>query len=269
MTSSNTLLEPVAVIGIACEFAGDIHSATDLRHALEQSRDVGTAIPRDRFDFQSYCAHMFNKDNNGEFRQELIRGGYFLSNKQWDMFEASFFGLSDAEAGTIDPCHRLLMLKFVHLLDDAGYTIEKMNGSRTSVYIGQFSTDHATASFRLEPEHRSRFHGPNTLLYNAAARLSYHFNLQGPNVSLDVACSSSMEAVHMAVQTLRTNEADMAVCGGVNGIYAPENFFYSSMVGAQSPDGRSRSFSADANGYAKGKEHIYTHLLMHLDGISR
>ncbi|CAF4113993.1 unnamed protein product [Adineta steineri] len=252
MSTSKNLLEPVAIVGIACEFAGDIHSANDLWHTLKHSQDVGSAIPRDRLNLESYCAHMFNKDNDGQFRQKLIRGGYLLSNNQWDMFEPSFFGLSDAEAGSIDPCHRLLMLKFVHLLDDAGYSMEKMHGSKTSVHIGQFSTDHAITSFHMEPEHRSRFHGPNSLLYNAAARLSYHFNLQGPNVSLDVACSSSLEAVHLAVQSLRTNEADMAICGGVNAVYSPETLLYSSIMGALSPDGRSRSFSVDANGYAKG-----------------
>ncbi|UJR12906.1 hypothetical protein I4U23_017080 [Adineta vaga] len=249
----SSLLEPVAIIGMSCEFAGDIHCADDLWNALDESRDVGSAMPRDRLDIDSYCVHMFNMDNNQQFREKLVRRGYFLSNNQWDTFEASFFGLSDAEAGSMDPCHRLLMLKFVHLLDDAGYSIEKMHGSQTSVHIGQFSTDHAYTSLRMEPEYRSRFHGPNSLLYNAAARLSYHFNLQGPNVSLDVACSSSLEAVHMAVQTLRTKEANMAVCGGVNGVFAPESIFYSSTIGAQSPDGRSRSFSADANGYAKGE----------------
>ncbi|CAF1391541.1 unnamed protein product [Adineta steineri] len=252
MTSSSTFLEPVAIVGIACEFAGDIHSPNDLWHALDESRDVGSEIPRDRLDIDSYCAHMFNMDNNQQLRNKLIRRGYFLSNSHWDTFEAGFFGLSDAEAGSIDPCHRLLMLKFVHLLDDAGYSIEKMHGSRTSVHIGQFSTDHAHTLIRMEPEYRSRFHGPNSLLYNAAARLSYHFNLQGPNVSLDVACSSSLEAVHMAVETLRTYEADIAVCGGVNGTFAPESVFSTSNIGALSPDGRSRSFSADANGYAKG-----------------
>ncbi|CAF0982625.1 unnamed protein product [Adineta steineri] len=249
---SSTFLEPVAIIGIACEFAGDIHSANDLWHALEESRDVGSAIPRDRVDFESYCAHMFNMDNHGQFHEKLIRAGYFLPNKQWDMFDASFFGLSDAEAGSIDPCHRLLMLKFVHLLDDAGYTIDKMNASRTSVHIGQFSNDHTYTTCRMKPEHRSRFHGPNSFLYNAAARLSYHFNLQGPTVSMDVACSSSLSAAHSAMQTLRVREADMAVCGGVNSIYSPENFLWSSVAGAESPDGRSRSFSVDANGYAKG-----------------
>ncbi|CAF3952735.1 unnamed protein product [Adineta steineri] len=253
MPASNNRLEPVAIVGIACEFAGDIHSANDLWYALKHCKDVGSAIPRDRVDLESYCAHMFNKDNDGQFQQKLIRGGYFLSNNQWDMFEPSFFGLSDAEAGSIDPCHRLLMLKFVHLLDDAGYSMEKMHGSKTSVHIGQFSIDHAITSFRMEPQHRSRFHGTNSLLYNAAARLSYHFNLQGPNVSLDVACSSSLEAVHLAVQSLRTKEADMAVCGGVNAVYSPETLLWSSMMGAVSPDGRSRSFSVDANGYAKGE----------------
>ncbi|CAF0982640.1 unnamed protein product [Adineta steineri] len=252
ITSSSIFLEPVAIVGMACEFAGDIHCPNDLWQALKESRDVGSAIPRDRVDLESYCAHMFNMDNHGQFHEKLIRAGYFLSNKQWDIFDASFFGLSDAEVGSIDPCHRLLMLKFVHLLDDAGYTVDKMNGSRTSVHIGQFSTDHTSTTFRMKPEHRSRFHGPNSFLYNAAARLSYHFNLQGPTVSMDVACSSSLSAIHLAMQTLRINEADMAVCGGVNSIYSPENFLQSSITGAESPDGRSRSFSVDANGYAKG-----------------
>jgi acyl transferase domain-containing protein len=246
---------------MACEFAGDIHSPADLWRALEESRDVGSAIPRDRFDLESYCAHMLNQDNEEQLQQKLLRAGYFLANKHWDTFEPSFFGLSDAEAGSIDPCHRLLMVKFVHLLEDAGYTLEKMNGSRTSVHIGQFSTDHLITSFGMQPEHRSRFHGLNSLLFNAAARLSYHFNLQGPNVSLDVACSSSLEAVHLAVQSLRSNEVDMAVCGGVNGLYTAENFLYSSLIGAQSPDGRSRSFSANANGYAKGTRSVFRGLI--------
>ncbi|CAF4069396.1 unnamed protein product [Adineta steineri] len=250
--NNNTSSEPIALIGMSCEFAGDIHSPNDLWDALKESRDVGSTTPIDRFDLESFTAHMINMDNDGQLRQKLLRAGYFMSNQQWDMFEPSFFDLSDAEAGSVDPCHRLLMLKFVHLLDDAGYSVEKMNGTKTSVHIGQFSTDHAVATTRMRPEHRSRFHGPNSLLYNASTRLSYHFNLHGPSVSLDVACSSSMEALHMAVQCLRTNEADMAVCGGVNGIFTPENFLQHSLIGAQSPDGRSRSFSADANGYAKG-----------------
>ncbi|CAF2150178.1 unnamed protein product [Rotaria magnacalcarata] len=253
MTSKIVLQEPVAIVGIACEFAGDIHSPADLWHALENSRDLGTAVPADRMDLYSFCAHMFNQDKDGQLQKQLIHAGYFLSKSHWDTFDQSFFGISNSEAISIDPAHRLLLLKFVHLLDDAGYTMEMMYGSRTSVHIGQFSADHAYNTFRMKPEHRSRLHGPNSMLYNAAARISYYFNLHGPNASVDVACSSSIEAIHLAVQTLRTGEADMAVCGGVNSVYTPETLLIGSMIGAQSPDGRSRSFSIDANGYAKGE----------------
>ncbi|CAF1031241.1 unnamed protein product [Adineta steineri] len=146
MTSSNTLLEPIAVIGIACEFVGDIHSPNDLWYTLKESQDVGSATTIDRFDLESFTAHMHNMDNNGQLRQKLLR--------------------ADAEPASIDPCHRSLILKFVGLLDGAGYSVKKMNDTKTS-------------------------------------------------------------------------------------ILTPESFLQHSFIGAQSPGGRSRSFSVDANSYAK------------------
>ncbi|CAF4008989.1 unnamed protein product [Adineta steineri] len=118
INNNSTSLEPIALIGITCELAGDIHSPNDLWDA---------------------------------FKKVVI---YFMSNQQWKTFEPNFFGLSDAEPANIDPCHRLLMLKFVDLLDDAGYSVEKVNGTKTSVHIGQFSTDHVIAAARIRPEHR-------------------------------------------------------------------------------------------------------------------
>jgi acyl transferase domain-containing protein len=250
--TNHTSFEPIAIVGMACEFAGGIHTPTDFWHALEESRDLGSEIPIERTDIMSYCAHMLNQDN-GEFQQKIIRRGYFLPTSVLDTFDAGYFNLADGEATSIDPCHRLLMLKFVHLIDDAGYTLEKIRGSRTSVHIGQFSNDHAMASLRFKPEHRTRFHCPHILLYNASARLSYHFDLHGPNFSLDAACCSSLQAIHLGVQTLRTGEADMAVCGGINTGFTPEQLYNFSTISACSVDGRSRSFSIDANGYAKGK----------------
>ncbi|CAF1040342.1 unnamed protein product [Rotaria sordida] len=246
-----TSFEPIAIIGMSCEFAGGIHTPIDLWQALEESRDLGSEIPVERTDLLSYCADSLNRDN-GEFKRKLIRRGYFWPTSVLDTFDAGYFNLSDGEAVTIDPCHRLLMMKFVHLIEDAGYTLEKMRGSRTSVHIGQFSNDHALGSLRLKPEYRTRFLGPHLLLYNASARLSYHFDLHGPNVTLDTACSSGLQAIHLGVQELRTGEADMAVCGGVNAVFTPEHLHNFSIIGAVAVDGRSRSFSIDANGYAKG-----------------
>ncbi|CAF1131751.1 unnamed protein product [Adineta steineri] len=89
MTSSNILLEPIAVIGIAYKFA--------------ESQDAGSATTIDRFDLKSFTAHMLNMDNNGQLRQQLLR------------------------VGSVDPCHRSFVLKFVDLLDDAGYSVKKMS----------------------------------------------------------------------------------------------------------------------------------------------
>ncbi|CAF0906434.1 unnamed protein product [Adineta steineri] len=120
INNNSISLEPIALIGMSCEFAGDIHSPNDLWDALKESRDVGSTTPIDRFDLESFTAHMINMDNNGQLRQKLLRAGYFMSNQQWDMFESSFFDLSDAAAASIDPCYRLFTLKFIDLLDDAG-----------------------------------------------------------------------------------------------------------------------------------------------------
>ncbi|CAF4446048.1 unnamed protein product, partial [Adineta steineri] len=123
---SNTLLEPIAVIGIACEFAGDTYCANDLWYTLKESQDVRSATTIDRFDLESFTARMINMDNNGQFHQKLLR--------------------ADAEPASIDPCHRSLILKFIDLLDGAGYSVKKMSDTKTSAHTGQFSTDHAIAT---------------------------------------------------------------------------------------------------------------------------
>ncbi|CAF1058651.1 unnamed protein product [Didymodactylos carnosus] len=154
---------------------------------------------------------------------------------------------------TMDPCHRLVLEKFIHLIEDAGYTLDQIRGTRTACYIGQYSNDHLLTVSRQKAEAQRRFMGPNMGLFNASSRLAYHFDLHGPNVSLDTACSTSLQAVHLAIQALRNNEAEMAVAGGANTNYSPENFMNSTFVGALSHDGISHSFSADANGFAKGE----------------
>ncbi|CAF1596340.1 unnamed protein product, partial [Adineta ricciae] len=253
MLSTMNLEEPIAIIGIACEYAGDIHSPVDFWDALEHSRDVSSDIPRDRTDIMSYFAHMLKKDNDGLLSKQLFKRGYFLSASQWDMFDSGFFDLPKETAASIDPCHRLLMLKFVHLLEDAGYSLEKIQGTKTSIHYAQLSMDHNILTFRMRPEHLSRFQGSNTLRFNGPSRLSYHFNLQGSNRSLDIACASALQGVQLAIQTLRLREADLAVCGGANSMYTPETCLHGSTMGAISTDGKSRSFSIDANGYAKAE----------------
>ncbi|CAF4370244.1 unnamed protein product [Adineta steineri] len=112
INNNSTTLEPIAVIGIAYIFAGDIHSPNDLWYTLKESQDVGSATTIDRFDLKSFTGHMLNINNNGQLHQKLLR------------------------AASIDPCHRSLILKFVDLLDGDGYSVEKMSGTKTSVHTG-------------------------------------------------------------------------------------------------------------------------------------
>ncbi|CAF4381684.1 unnamed protein product [Adineta steineri] len=134
INNNSTSLEPIAVIGIAYKFAGDIYCANDLWYTLKESQDAGSATTIDRFDLKSFIGHMLNINNNGQFHQKLLR--------------------ADAEPANIDPCHRSPILKFVDLVDGDGDSVEKMSGTKTSVHTGQFSTDHVIATTRMRPEHR-------------------------------------------------------------------------------------------------------------------
>ncbi|CAF1414769.1 unnamed protein product [Adineta steineri] len=107
INNNSTSLESIFLTGMSCEFAGDIHSPNDVWHILKESRDV---------DLESFTAHMLNIDNNGQLHQQLL--------------------LADAEPANVDPCHRSLILKFVHLLDGAGYSVKKMSDTKTSVHTG-------------------------------------------------------------------------------------------------------------------------------------
>ncbi|CAF4327981.1 unnamed protein product, partial [Adineta steineri] len=147
INNNSTSLEPIALIGMSCEFAGDIHSPNDLWDALKESRDVGSETPIDRFDLESFTAHMINMDNNGQFHQKNFFVLVILCQINNKINLSQFFlVLSDAEPASIDPCHTSLILKFVDLLDGDGYSVEKMSDTKTSVHIGQFSTDHVIAA---------------------------------------------------------------------------------------------------------------------------
>nr|MDT0667449.1 polyketide synthase [Micromonospora sp. DSM 115978] len=87
----------------------------------------------------------------------------------------------------------------------------------------------------------------------AANRISYLLDLRGPSVAVDTACSSSLVAVHQAVQSLRAGEIDVAIVGGVNLLLTPAVTVNFDLGGALAADGRCKTFSADADGIARGE----------------
>lgn len=86
-----------------------------------------------------------------------------------------------------------------------------------------------------------------------ANRVSYTLGLNGPSMAVDAAQSSSLVSVHLACQSLRTGESDIALAGGVNLNLVPESTVGAAKFGGLSPDGRCHTFDARANGYARGE----------------
>ncbi|WP_203779831.1 type I polyketide synthase, partial [Actinoplanes philippinensis] len=167
-------------------------------------------------------------------------------------FDAAFFGISPREAAAVDPQQRLLLELAWEGLEDAGIVPATLAGSRTAVYVGALRDDYA---------HLVRRHGEQAITQHSmtglsrgviANRVSYFLDLRGPSVTVDTAQASSLVAVHLAGESLRTGEADLALAAGVNlallGDHLTEQRF-----GALSPDGESYAFDARANGFAPGE----------------
>lgn len=128
-------------------------------------------------------------------------------------------------------------------------TIEGLRGSDTSVYVGVMCSDYKSLLLRdleMTPTYFATGTGESIL----SNRISYFFDWRGPSITLDTACSSSLVAVHMAVQALRSGDSRVALACGANLILGPENYIIESKLNMLSPDGVSRMWDRDANGYA-------------------
>jgi myxalamid-type polyketide synthase MxaB len=154
----------------------------------------------------------------------------------------------------MDPQHRLLLEVAWEALEDGALTPHELGQGSTGVFVGITSGEYGTLLLRRGGA--TRFDGhcmTGTPLFSAAGRLSYTFGLQGPSMSLDTACSSSLTALHLACQSLRQGECKWALAGGVNLLLSPEVMTALCRTGALSSGGRCRSFSAEADGYARGE----------------
>jgi acyl transferase domain-containing protein/NADPH:quinone reductase-like Zn-dependent oxidoreductase/surfactin synthase thioesterase subunit len=243
MSHTNSL----AVVGIGCRFPGHVNNPTDFWQALLEGRDGIRPVPADRWARDAYYDP--DKDKAGKTKND--RGGFI---DDVDKFDAEFFGYFPAEANRIDPQQRLLLEVTHEALEDAGLPIERMAGSRTSVFIGSFMYDYLCMQTAAESRDQiNPYVAMGTGITSLANRISYVFDLKGPSVSLDTACSSSMVALHLACRSVWNGEADLAIAGGVNLILRPESTVMLSKAGFLNPDGYCKAFDASANGYVRAE----------------
>jgi len=239
-----TANEAIAIIGIGCRFPG-ANDPEAFWHLLRDGVDAIKEVPASRWDVNTFYDP--NPDTPGKMN---TRWGGFLDEVAG--FDSQFFEISPREAESMDPQQRLLLEVTWEALENAGLAAEQLAGSQTGVFIGISTNDYT----RLQAAHGigiDAYSGSGNAHSIAANRLSYWLDLHGPSWAVDTACSSSLVAVHHACQSLRQGDSELALAGGVNLILSPDLTITFSQAQMLSPEGRCKTFDADANGYVRGE----------------
>jgi acyl transferase domain-containing protein len=239
------LADPIAVVGMGCRLPGGADTPDRFWLLLLEGVETVREVPPDRWN----VAPWYDPDLATPGKS-ATKAGSFLD--RIDAFDAGYFGIPPREAERMDPQQRLLLEVASEALEDAGLTQPQLAGSRTGVFIASYHNDYAQLQYAdVEAIDLRTLTG--TLHSVLANRLSHFLDLHGPSVSIDTACSASLVAVHLACQSLRMGESDIAITGGVSLIIAPELQVAMSKVGFMAADGRCKTFDAQADGFGRGE----------------
>jgi acyl transferase domain-containing protein len=237
--------EPIAIIGMGCRFPGGANSPEAFWELLSRGKEVIVPVPSQRWDAEAYY------DENPDLpNKTYARYGGFIDAV--DQFDAQFFGMTPREAIALDPQQRLLLEVSWEALENAGIAPQKLTGTQTGVFVGIGLDDYAKRQIKQQIP-IDAYTGSGNAFCFASGRLSYFLGLQGPSLAIDTACSTSLVTVHLACQSLRNRESNLALAGGVSLMLSPEVTLYLSKTRALSPDGRCKTFDKDANGYVRGE----------------
>jgi acyl transferase domain-containing protein/acyl-CoA synthetase (AMP-forming)/AMP-acid ligase II/thioesterase domain-containing protein len=233
----SALREPVAIVGIGCRLPGKEATLADpeafwssLREGVASTR----VVPAERWNVEQFYDAV-----RGTPGKTYTRCGSFIDSV--DLFDADFFGITPAEAKGLDPQHRLLLEVSWQALEHAGHDPYSLSRGQTGVFVGITGSTYPSANFL------------GVMPCMAPGRVSQFLNFRGPSFAVDTACSSSLVAIHLAVQSLRSGECDVALAGGVNVMTSPRPFVYLSAIQALAADGRCKAFDARADGYGRGE----------------
>ena len=237
--------EPIAIIGMGCRFPGGANSPEAFWELLSRGKEAIVPVPSQRWDAEAYY------DENPDLpNKTYARYGGFIDAV--DQFDAQFFGMTPREAIALDPQQRLLLEVSWEALENAGIAPQKLTGTQTGVFVGIGLDDYAKLQIKQQIA-IDAYTGSGNAFCFASGRLSYFLGLQGPSLAIDTACSTSLVTVHLACQSLRNRESNLALAGGVSLMLSPEVTLYLSKTRALSPDGRCKTFDKDANGYVRGE----------------
>ncbi|MFE2205919.1 non-ribosomal peptide synthetase/type I polyketide synthase [Streptomyces rubiginosohelvolus] len=245
--NSRALRNKVAIIGMGCRLPGGASDHRTFWRNLVAGKDCITPTPPDRYDVRTLGSRFRDKPG----RLVGGRGGYIDG---FDEFDPAFFGISPREADHMDPQQRKLLEVAWEALEDGGQRPADLAGGNVAVYVGAFTLDYKILQFAdLGFTSLAAHTATGTMMTMVSNRISYCFDFRGPSLSVDTACSSSLVAVHLACQALHNGETDLALAGGTLLHMAPQYTVAETKGGFLSPEGRSRTFDAAADGYVRAE----------------
>ncbi|WP_051807094.1 type I polyketide synthase [Streptomyces sp. NRRL F-2664] len=237
--------EPIAVVAMACRLPG----AAGPRELWRLLRDGASAVrdvPADRWSAEE-CSDEDGRRPGGV----ATRRGGFLDDVAG--FDAEFFGISPLEAEAMDPQQRLVLELGWEAFENAGLRPSQVRGSAAGVFVGSIAADYEALLAQQGHEAIGPYAFTGLQRALVANRLSHHFGLTGPSMTVDTGQSSSLVAVHLACESLRRGECELALAGGVHLNLIPESAVRAAQFGVLSPDGECYTFDARANGFVRGE----------------
>jgi acyl transferase domain-containing protein/acyl-CoA synthetase (AMP-forming)/AMP-acid ligase II/acyl carrier protein len=241
-----TYAGPIAIVGVGCRFPGGVNDLDSYWELLRDGKDSIQEVPKQRWNID----HYFDATPGKAGKMYTAKGG-FLS--QIDGFDADFFGISPREAISLDPQQRLLLEVSWEALENAGIPSNAIRQSTTGIFIGIGQNEYAQSLAQQGIENIDAYLGTGNGTCFSAGRLSHILGTEGPSIAIDTACSSSLVSIHLASQSLRQGECDIALAGGVQLIISPNTQIFLSQARALSPTGKCHTFSAEADGYVRGE----------------
>ncbi|WP_193217115.1 SDR family NAD(P)-dependent oxidoreductase [Bacillus thuringiensis] len=241
-----SIYEDIAVIGMAGKYPGSTN-LEEFWSNLTEGKDLIREIPKNRWEWKDF--ESFRSPSG----KALSKWGGFIDDP--DCFDASFFRVTPRDAETLDPQERLFLETCWEAVEDAGYTPDtlvtpkgKTKRRSVGVFAGVMHKDYTLVGASVGKQFP-------IALNNApiANRVSYFCNFHGPSMTIDTVCSSSLTAVHLALDSLALGECEVALAGGVNLSLHPGKYLSYGLADMHASDGRCRTFGKDGDGYVSGE----------------